>query len=196
MMADPGRACAATTLPAMLPRLALVSLALTTLSLAGCGRSDDDALGGPERAPSTGPTTAPSAEAAAQTAPAAQAAPAGELPDPCSLLDTEQLTDLLGADPGEGTVAGPARAQRRTCTFEAGVVLAVEVATGWDATLARLRSQAGGDVLEPAPGIGREAYWQERGRQVVALGEHYLVGVAGADQAAGKAVAEGMLAAL
>ncbi|NHA01960.1 hypothetical protein G5V59_26345 [Nocardioides sp. W3-2-3] len=115
-------------------------------------------------------------------------------PAPCST--PSRLTDLLGADPGEGTVAGPARAQRRTCTFEAGVVLAVEVATGWDATLARLRRQAGGGVLDPAPGIGREAYWQERGRQVVALGEHYLVGVAGADQAAGKAVAEGMLAAL
>lgn len=196
MMADPRRACAATTLPAMLPRLTLASLALASLSLAGCGGSGRAAADGPEQAPGTEPTTAPTASTAAPSAEAAaQSAPAGELPDPCTLLDAEQLADLLGTDLGEGTVAGPAPSRRRTCTFESGVVLAVEVASGWDAALARLR-RSGADGLEPAPGIGRAAYWQERGRQVLALGEDHLVGVSGADQAAGKAVAEGMLAAL
>ncbi|MEV5003688.1 hypothetical protein [Nocardioides sp. LML1-1-1.1] len=175
----------------MLPRLVLASFTLATLSLAGCGGSDDDPSGTPETElgasrESVGPEGADTTEAA----------PTGEVPDPCTLLDTEQLTDLLGADPGEGSVAGPVPDQRKICTFSTGVILAVEVAADWDETLVQLEKNAGKDALEPAAGVGTEAYWQEKGQQLIALGEHYFVGVTGADQAAGKAVAEGMLAAL
>lgn len=188
MMADLRAAWGATTLPAMLQRLVLASSVLATLSLAGCGGSDDDPSGAPETEISVsretvGPETT-------------EAAPTGEVPNPCTLLDNEQLTDLLGADPGEGTVAGPAPDQRKICTFSTGVILAVEIAADWDETLVQLEKHAGKDALVPAAGVGTQAFWQEEGRQLVALGEHYFVGVTGADQAAGKAVAEGMLAAL
>lgn len=188
MMADRGAGRAPTTLPAMLPRLALASLALATLSLAGCGGSDDD--------PSATSGTPPETGLGSPTAASKEAAPTGEVPNPCTLLDTEQLTDLLGADPGEGTVAGPVPDQRKICTFASGVILAVEVAADWDQTLVQLEKNAGKDALVPADGVGEEAYWQEQGRQLIARGEHYFVGVTGADQAAGQAVAEGMLAAL
>ncbi len=175
----------------MLPRLALASLALATLSLAGCGGSDD----GASQAPGTDPG-ASGESLGTEATETTEAAPTGEVPNPCTLLDTEQLTDLLGTDPGEGTVAGPVPDQRKICTFSSGVILAVEVAADWDQTLAQLEKHAGKDALVPAAGVGTQAYWQEGGRQLIALGEHYFVGVTGADQAAGQAVAEGMLAAL
>lgn len=190
MMADRRAAWGATTLPAMLPRLVLASFTLATLSLAGCDGSDDSAS-----APETEIVVSRDG-VAPETAETTEAAPTGEVPDPCTLLDTEQLTDLLGADPGEGTVAGPAPDQRKICTFAGGVILAVEVAADWDETLVQIRKNAGNDALVPASGVGTEAYWQEKGQQLIALGEHYFVGVTGADQAAGMAVAEGMLAAL
>lgn len=181
----------------MLSRLVVVPLALATLALGGCGGSDEKpdapSSAGPAADGSAGASTGPSA---APVAGEQDAKPTGEVPDPCTLVDTEQLTDLLGSDPGEGTGAGTVPDQRKICTFSSGVILAVEVAEDWDRTLQQFEENVGKDALAPVPGVGEEAYWQEVGRQFIVLGQHYFVGVTGADQAAGQAVAEAMLAAL
>jgi len=121
----------------------------------------------------------------------------GEVPDPCSLLSTDELTSMLGADPGEGTVQGPVPDQRKVCTFEGGTILSVEVAANWDASLELIREQFGADALEAVPGVGEAAYWQANGVQFLALGDVYFVGVTGPpDQGAAQGVAEAMLDAV
>jgi len=123
----------------------------------------------------------------------------GEVPDPCTLIRQSELTFLLDGDPGEGTEQAPVPDQRRVCTYDSGLILAVEVAANYQTTV-DLIGQSGGSVQE-VPGIGQAAVWQEIGGgagQFVALGDEYFIGVtlSSGGQTVGQFVAEAMLAAL
>jgi hypothetical protein len=160
---------------------------------AGCGGGGDDADddGGTGETPVAGTPDPPPGDGDDGSA-----AAGGEVPDPCTLLTSAELSGLLGTDPGAGTTQGPVPDQRKICLFGSGVILAVEVAANWDGSLQLIRDQIGPDAIEEVPGVAAEAWWQAQGAQFLALGEEYFVGVTGPDRAAGQAVAEAMLAAL
>jgi hypothetical protein len=122
---------------------------------------------------------------------------AGDLPDPCALVDDADLADLLGTDPGDGELAAPVPAQRKTCIYPSGLVLAVEVASNWQGSLAVIRGELGASALEPVLGVGEEAYWQADGAQLLALDDGHFVGVSvgSGTKDAARAIAEAMLAA-
>lgn len=124
----------------------------------------------------------------------------GEIPNPCTLIPREDLAFLLDGPPGEGTGEATVPDQRKVCTYESGLILAVETAGNWDATLAAIRTFSP-DVLQDVPGIGQAAVWQEIGDgsgQFLALSDDYFVGVTlpTGDQTVGQFIAEAMLEAL
>lgn len=124
----------------------------------------------------------------------------GEVPDPCSLITAEQLGGILGSDPGAGTVQAVVPDQRKVCFYDTGLILAVEVAENWEASIAILRDSGTGSVTDVS-GIGESAIWQDVGGgvgQLLALGPDYFVGVTvvAGGQSAGEQVAEIMLQAL
>ncbi|MEQ1785808.1 MAG: hypothetical protein ABL966_02050 [Acidimicrobiales bacterium] len=127
--------------------------------------------------------------------------PAGEVPDPCSLVDAATLEGLAGAAPGTGVLKGVAPEQRKVCSFESGLSVAVEVAENFDASVGLIRASPNGSSIESVEGLGDAAIWQDFGGgvgQVVASGDAYFVGVtvAAGGRPAAEAVAEAMLAEL
>jgi Protein of unknown function (DUF3558) len=170
------------------------TLLATALLVAACGGGDDDGSDA-----SDDEATPATTEAADPSDDADDDASGGEVPDPCTLLPAPELTALLGADQGTGTVQAVAPDQRKVCTYDSGLFLAVELAENWDASISLIESSGVGSVQE-VPGVGEAAIWQDIGGgvgQFVALGPEYFVGVTlSGDQAAGQAVAEAMLAAL
>lgn len=124
----------------------------------------------------------------------------GEVPDPCSLITAEELGAILGSDPGTGTVQAVVPDQRKVCLYDTGLILAVEVAENWEASIDFLRDSGTGSVTEVS-GIGESAIWQDVGGgigQLLALGPDYFVGVTvvTGGQSASEDVAQIMLEAL
>lgn len=159
---------------------ALVALVLAgALVVTGCS-GDDDARGGTD------------AGDEASTAPP---------PDPCALLSTDALAELTGVPPGEGTLRAVAPDQRKSCVFDDGLSLAVEVGEGYEATVELIRTTPGESAVEDVEGLGSAAIWQDFGDgagQLVADGDDYFVGVtvSSGGSEVGSAVAGAMLAAL
>jgi len=125
---------------------------------------------------------------------------AGGVPNPCGLIPRSELTFLLDGGQGEGTVESPVPDQRKICTYESGLILAVETAGNWEATLGAIRSFRP-DSLQDVPGVGQAAVWQAidgGSGQFLALSDEYFVGVTlpSGDQTVAQFVAEAMLAAL
>lgn len=125
---------------------------------------------------------------------------AGGVPNPCGLIPNSELTFLLDGEPGEGNEETPVPGQRKVCTYESGLILSVETAGNWDATLGAIRSFRP-DSLPDVPGIGQAAVWQAidgGSGQFLALSDEYFVGVTlpSGDQTVAQFIAEAMLAAL
>jgi hypothetical protein len=173
------------------PRILAAGLTIAVV-LTGCG---DD--GGGDDGALTAQTTATTGTTAGGT----DEEPAGEVPDPCALLDAGEVTDLLGADPGTGTASGPVPDVRKVCIYSSGLILAVEVAGNYDSSVAIIRDDPLGATVEDVDGVGAEAIWQDFSGgvgQLVALGDAYFVGVSvpTGGQPAAQAITEAMLAAL
>jgi hypothetical protein len=187
-----------------IPRIVPVALALAAaLALSSCGGDDDDSSDS-----TSATTTAAADDIATETtdstdADAAESSDGGDdgaLPDPCSLIPSDELSTLVGSDVGIGTTQDVVE-QRRVCTYESGLILAVEVAEDWEMSLDLLRDSTGADSVEEIPDVGNAAVWQTAGGDVgqfLALDDDVFVGVTlvSGGPAVGQAVAEAMLAAL
>jgi hypothetical protein len=163
-----------------------------TVALSACGGD-----GGGPADPGTGPeltddVTGDTGEADAGGGPAA-----GEVPDACALLSNEELTSILGADPGTAVDESFDPKHRRICTYTSGLILAVEVAENWqgDASFGLIDNPS-----VEVEGIGEEAHWQDIGggtSQFVALGSEYFVALTvNGDQETAERLGEAMIAAL
>jgi hypothetical protein len=148
------------------------------LLLGACGGSDD----------SSSPTTSSTAAKQTTTSTAKDASSStggatttnGEVPDPCTLVAEGQLAADLGAPVGTGTPQTVDPKQRKICRFDSGLILAVEVAGNYDASVAGIRQNSGGATITELPGVGNAAIWQDNGSgmgQFVAQGDTYMVGV-------------------
>jgi hypothetical protein len=121
----------------------------------------------------------------------------GDVPDACALLSSEELTSILGSDPGTAVDESFDPVQRRVCTYTSGLILAVEVAENWqgDASFGLIDNPS-----VEVEGIGEEAHWQDIGggtSQLVALGPEYFVALTvNGGQETAERLGEAMLAAL
>jgi hypothetical protein len=123
------------------------------------------------------------------------------VPDPCTLVAPGQLAADLGASPGNGTPQSVDPSQRKICRYDSGLILAVEVAGNYDASVEGIRQHSGGATITELPGVGTAAIWQDFGNgtgQLVARGDTYMVGVTVSQggQAPALTIAKEMLEAL
>jgi hypothetical protein len=86
------------------------------------------------------------------------------------------------------------------CIHGSGLILAVEVAANWEASIELVRASGLGSV-EEVSGIGEAAVWQDLGGgagQLLALGSDHFVGVnvVSGGRSAASEVAEAMLGAV
>jgi hypothetical protein len=166
------------------------------LLLGACGGSDDSSSSTTSTSPATTTSTAKdtSSTGGAKTT-------GGEVPDPCTLVAQGQLAADLGASPGNGTPQSVDPSQRKICRYDSGLILAVEVAGNYDASVEGIRQNSGGATITELPGVGTAAIWQETGNgmgQLVAQGDTYMVGVTvpQGGQAPALTIAKEMLEAL
>ena len=119
------------------------------------------------------------------------------MPDACALLSSEELTSILGADPGTAVDESFDPEHRRICTYTSGLILAVEVA---EKLAGRRLVRAHRQPVHRSRRVGEEAHWQDIGggmSQLVALGREYFVALTvNGDQETAERLGEAMLAAL
>jgi hypothetical protein len=124
------------------------------------------------------PASTSTAAAVTTTAPAGETTTSGVadgegVPDACTLITAEELSQLLGVETGEGTPQG-ASPDRSICIYPAGVITAIEVADNYQASRDLIEDQ--GRSTEDVAGVGTAAFFDEAG-QLVALGDRYFVAV-------------------
>ena len=182
--------------PVIAAAVAVGVLALAT----ACGGSTSTASSS-EVASAAASSAAPTAEmtdSAEESAPAEDTS--GGIPDPCTLLTVEEITAIVGADPGTATPNTVAPDVRKVCMFDSGLILATEVAEDWDMSVENILNESTGATTKELSGVGEKALFSDYGMsitQVVALEGDYFVGVTGAlTEAQATALAEAMLAAL
>jgi hypothetical protein len=179
-------------------KLAMIGGLSAVLLLGACGGSDDSSSA-TTSSTATKQTTTSTAKEASSSGGAKTSG--GEVPDPCTLVAPGQLAADLGASPGAGTPQTVDPTQRKICRFDSGLILAVEVAGNYDASVAGIRQNSGGATITELPGVGKAAIWQELGNgmgQLVAQGDPYMVGVTvpQGGQAPALTIAKEMLEAL
>jgi hypothetical protein len=169
------------------------------LLLGACGGGGDDSSSSTSTTAAKQTTTSTATDASSSSGGARTAN--GEVPDPCTLVSQGQLAADLGASPGNGTPQSVDPKQRKICRFDSGLILAVEVAGNYDASVQGIRDNSGGATISELPGVGNAAIWQEFGNgmgQLVAQGDTYMVGVTvpSGGQAPALTIAKEMLEAL
>ena len=122
-------------------------------------------------------------------------------PDPCMLLSAGALADLTGSPTGDGELKAVAPDQRKSCVFEDGLSLSVEVGENYEATVNLIKATPGESTVENVEGVGSAAIWQDFGEGVGQLvadgGDHFIgVTVTSGGREVGSAVVEAMLAEL
>ncbi len=167
------------------------------LLLGACGGgSDDSSSSSTTTIPATSSTAKDTSSTTVVTKPAN-----GEVPDPCTLVAQGQLAADLGVSPGTGTPQSVDPKQRKVCRYDGGLILAVEVAGNYDASVTNIQQNSGGATITELPGVGNAAIWQDFGNgmgQLVARGDAYMVGVTvpQGGQAPALTIAKEMLEAL
>jgi hypothetical protein len=147
------------------------------LLLGACGGSDDSSSSTTSSTAAKQTTTSTAKDASSSTG---GATTGGDVPDPCTLVAQGQLAADLGASPGTGTPQSVDPTQRKICRYTSGLILAVEVAGNYDASVEAIRQNSGGATITELPGVGKAAIWQDFGNgtgQLVAQGDSYMVGV-------------------
>jgi hypothetical protein len=167
------------------------------LLLGACGGGSDDSSSSTSSTAAKETTTSTAKEASSGGATTTN----GEVPDPCTLVAQGQLAADLGASPGTGTLQTVDPKQRKICRFDSGLILAVEVAGNYEASVQGIRDNSGGATITEMPGVGNAAIWQDFGNgmgQFVAQGDTYMVGVTvpQGGQAPALTIAKEMLEAL
>jgi hypothetical protein len=167
------------------------------LLLGACGGGSDDSSSSTSSTAAKETTTSTAKEASSGDATTTN----GEVPDPCTLVAQGQLAADLGASPGTGTLQTVDPKQRKICRFDSGLILAVEVAGNYEASVQGIRDNSGGATITEMPGVGNAAIWQDFGNgtgQFVAQGDTYMVGVTvpQGGQAPALTIAKEMLEAL
>lgn len=127
-----------------------------------------------------------------------------DVPDPCTLVSSEELSTVLGSEQGAGDLQASDATVRQVCSYETGTILSVEDAANYEASVAVIRENGAGSTIEDVTGIGEAAIWQDFGGavgQLVVLDGDYFVGVSipagGTDgKVVAESVAEAMLAAI
>jgi hypothetical protein len=183
-------------------RVAAIALGVALL-VPACGDDDGDAEagGGTTTTVAAGATTTAAGAGAGATTTTAAPVKDDAVPDPCKLIPTPTLAMMLAGDPGTGTSSAYDPEQRRICSYESGVILAVELADHYDTAIDIIRDETGEDSVHEVSGVGNAAVWQDIGDgmgQLIAQADDYFVGVtlpAGGRDVA-QVVAEAMLAAL
>jgi hypothetical protein len=178
-------------------RYAVIGALSAVLLLGACGGGSDDSSASTSSSSTT--TTSTAKDASSSTGGATTTG--GQLPDPCALVAPGQLAADLAASPGTGTPQSVDPTQRRICRFDSGLILAVEVAGNYDASVEAIRQNSGGATISELPGVGTAAIWQDFGNgtgQLVAQGDTYMVGVTvpQGGQAPALTIAKEMLEAL
>jgi hypothetical protein len=173
---------------------------LSAVLLLGASGGSDDSTSSTTSSTATKQTTTSTAKDASSSSGGATTT-GSEVPDPCTLVATGQLAADLGASPGTGTPQSVDPSQRKICRFDSGLILAVEVAGHYDASVEAIRENSGGATISELPGVGKAAIWQEFGNgtgQLVAQGDTYMVGVTvpQGGQAPALTIAKEMLEAL
>jgi hypothetical protein len=168
------------------------------LLLGACGGSDDSSS--PSSSTAARQTTTSTAHDASSSSDGATTTD-GEVPNPCTLVAEGQLAADLGASPGTATPQTVDPSQRKICRYGSGLILAVEVAANYDASVERIRQSSGAATISELPGVGEAAIWQDTGSgtgQLVAQGNTYMVGVTvpQGGQAPALTIAKEMLEAL
>jgi hypothetical protein len=173
---------------------------LSAVLLHGACAGCDDSSSSPTSTTATKQTTTSTAKEASSSSGGAKTT-GGEVPDPCTLVAQGQLAADLGASPGTGTPQSVDPTQRKICRFDSGLILAVEVAGNYEASVQGIRDNSGGATITEMPGVGNAAIWQDFGNgtgQFVAQGDTYMVGVTVTQggQAPALTIAKEMLEAL
>src|SRR5262245_46981974 len=121
------------------------------LALGACGGDDDDDDAATSTEDTTADTTAPEASADETEPPATgedgdeQAEVTDtELVDPCGLLTADEISSISGSDPGAGDEQSVDPEQRRVCTYDNGLILAVEVGENYETSVQLMRDNAEG----------------------------------------------------
>lgn len=179
-------------------KYAVVGGLSAVLLLGACGGSDDSSSSTSSTTAAKQTTTSTAKEASSS---GGAKTTGGQVPDPCTLVAQGQLAADLGASPGTGTPQSVDPTQRKICRFDSGLILAVEVAGNYDASVEAIRANSGGATISELPGVGQAAIWQEFGNgmgQLVAQGDTYMVGVTVTQggQAPALTIAKEMLEAL
>ena len=99
------------------------------------------------------------------------------VPDACTLITEEELSDLLESDQGTGQ-SNSVSPDRSICTFPTGTITAVEIASNYDATRSAIEQQ--GFPTQDVSGVGNSAFFEDAGggvAQLVAQGDEVFVAV-------------------
>ncbi|WP_226931116.1 DUF3558 domain-containing protein [Parafrankia sp. CH37] len=135
----------------MLPALAVVM----TISLAGCGSSDEAST---PPADGSQPATATTTGGTGSGKSAGPAGNAAGVPDPCKLVSRPEAEQLAG------TALGSPESTPERCVYTAppdGPTGQVEIFSGQTAQDYLTAERGIGHTLTPLPGIGKEAYIED-----------------------------------
>ena len=142
---------------------AAVAGALIAVILTACSSSSKPA--------STGPTTS---RAVTSSSSSTSASVASAVPDPCSLINANQIRTITAEDPGtpSSSRSGAIFSTERTCSWDPVITF-----VGKASDFQSLRQSVVHDFgpVQPVSGLGQEAFWDPQGKALAARGARFFV---------------------